>query len=87
MADRSEVSVVIPCYNAERTLAATIISALEQDADKEVIVVNDGSTDGSEEVIREFGLIDYRSYLERCTRCQDSARLKCIASPEPAEVV
>ena len=40
-----------------------------------------------EEVIREFGLIDYRSYLERCTRCQDSARLKCIASPEPAEVV
>ena len=49
------ISVIIPCYNAERTLAATIMSALEQDADKEVIVVNDGSTDGSEDVIREFG--------------------------------
>ena len=49
------ISVIIPCYNAERTLAATIASALEQDADKEVIVVNDGSTDGSAEVIREFG--------------------------------
>jgi glycosyltransferase involved in cell wall biosynthesis len=49
------ISVIIPCYNAERTLAATIASALEQDADKEVIVVNDGSTDGSADVIREFG--------------------------------
>ena len=26
------ISVIIPCYNAERTLAATIMSALEQDA-------------------------------------------------------
>jgi glycosyltransferase involved in cell wall biosynthesis len=49
------ISIIIPCYNAERTLAATIASALEQDADKEVIVVNDGSTDGSADVIREFG--------------------------------
>jgi glycosyltransferase involved in cell wall biosynthesis len=49
------ISVIIPCYNAERTLAATIASALEQDVEKEVIVVNDGSTDGSAEIISEFG--------------------------------
>jgi glycosyltransferase involved in cell wall biosynthesis len=49
------ISVIIPCYNAERTLAATISSALNQDVEKEVIVVNDGSTDRSEEVIGEFG--------------------------------
>jgi glycosyltransferase involved in cell wall biosynthesis len=49
------ISVIIPCYNAERTLAATIRSALEQDVEKEVIVVNDGSTDGSAEIIDEFG--------------------------------
>ena len=49
------ISVIIPCYNAERTLAATIASALEQDVEKEVIVVNDGSTDGSAEIIGEFG--------------------------------
>jgi glycosyltransferase involved in cell wall biosynthesis len=48
------ISVIIPCYNAERTLAATIASALEQDVEKEVIVVNDGSTDGSGEIIDEF---------------------------------
>jgi glycosyltransferase involved in cell wall biosynthesis len=49
------ISVIIPCYNAERTLAATIASALNQDADKEVIVVNDGSTDSSAKIIGEFG--------------------------------
>jgi glycosyltransferase involved in cell wall biosynthesis len=49
------ISIVVPCYNAERTLAATIASALEQDAEKEVIVVNDGSTDGSAAIIRQFG--------------------------------
>lgn len=38
-----------------------------------------------EEVVREFGLVDYRSYLERCTSCQDAARRERIASPEPAE--
>jgi glycosyltransferase involved in cell wall biosynthesis len=49
------ISIIIPCYNAERTLAATIASALEQDVEKEVIVVNDGSTDGSAEIIGKFG--------------------------------
>jgi len=49
------ISVIIPCYNAERTLAAAITSALEQDVEKEVIVVNDGATDGSAEIISEFG--------------------------------
>jgi len=49
------ISVIIPCYNAERTLAATIASALDQDVEKEVIVINDGSADGSAEIIDEFG--------------------------------
>src|SRR5262249_54851424 len=49
------ISVIVPCYNGERTLAATIASALDQDVDKEVIVINDGSTDGSAEIMKEFG--------------------------------
>lgn len=41
-------SIVIPCYNAERWLADAIRSCLDQAArDLEVIVVDDGSTDGS----------------------------------------
>jgi glycosyltransferase involved in cell wall biosynthesis len=50
------ISVIIPCYNAEPYVAQTIRSVLEQTrpAD-EVIVVDDGSTDGSVEEVRQFG--------------------------------
>jgi len=50
------VSIVIPCYNAQAYVGEAITSALEQTyPNKEVIVIDDGSTDGSLEVIRSFG--------------------------------
>jgi glycosyltransferase involved in cell wall biosynthesis len=49
------VSILIPCYNAERWIARSIESALAQTwAEKEIIVVDDGSTDSSLDVIRKF---------------------------------
>ena len=49
------VSIIIPAYNAEETLAATLQSAIGQTwPHKEIIVVNDGSTDRTEEVARQF---------------------------------
>lgn len=42
------VSIIIPCYNAERWLGATLESVMAQEGVAfEVIVVDDGSTDGS----------------------------------------
>lgn len=50
------VSIVIPCYNAERYVGDAIQNALEQTyAPTEVIVIDDGSTDGSLAVIKSFG--------------------------------
>ena len=47
-----KISVVIPCYNAERYIDTGIASIYEQDyPNVELIVVNDGSTDRSEERI------------------------------------
>src|SRR5262245_32530445 len=49
------VSILIPCYNAERWISQAIESALSQTwAEKEIIVVDDGSTDCSLDVIRQF---------------------------------
>src|SRR3546814_16931417 len=50
------VSVIIPAFNCEDTIAAAIQSCLDQQyADTEVIVVDDGSTDRTPEVLRHFG--------------------------------
>ena len=49
------VSILIPCFNAEPWIGEAIESALAQTwADKEVIVVDDGSMDGSLGVIKRF---------------------------------
>lgn len=53
---QSIVSILIPCYNAERWIAKAIKSALSQTyPNNEVIVVDDGSTDNSLEIIKSFG--------------------------------
>jgi len=50
------VSILIPCYNAEKWVGEAIQSALDQTySNTEVIVVDDGSTDGSVGVIQSFG--------------------------------
>jgi hypothetical protein len=49
------VSILIPCFNAERWIATAIESALAQTwSNTEVIVIDDGSTDDSLKVIRRF---------------------------------
>ncbi len=52
--DGRAVAVIVPCYNAASTLAATLESALAQNMPVEVIVVDDGSSDNSLAVARAF---------------------------------
>ncbi len=49
------VSILIPAYNAEQWLADTVRSALRQSwANKEIIIVNDGSKDNTPAVAQQF---------------------------------
>lgn len=53
---KCDVTVVVPCFNAASTVSRTINSILAQEGvSVEIIVVDDGSTDESVEVVSQFG--------------------------------
>ena len=56
-----KVSIIIPVYNVEKYLTECIESVLEQTlSDWELILVNDGSPDGSEEICLNYARSDQR---------------------------
>jgi glycosyltransferase involved in cell wall biosynthesis len=57
-----KLSIVIPVYNEARTVVTIIEKVRELPLDKEIIVVNDGSTDGTREALAPFdrGVKDVR---------------------------
>jgi glycosyltransferase involved in cell wall biosynthesis len=51
------LSVLIDTYNHERYIEQAVVSAIEQDfaaSEYEIIVVDDGSTDRTPEIVRKF---------------------------------
>lgn len=73
------VSVVVPCYNAERYLAEALDSALAQDGIAvEVLVADDGSSDGTPDVLTRY---DGRvRVLHQDHRGPSAARNACLAA-------
>ncbi len=56
-----KISVVIPAYNAEKYLAATLDSVLSQSVSSwELVIVDDGSTDSTPQIARDYGARDAR---------------------------
>jgi glycosyltransferase involved in cell wall biosynthesis len=75
------VTVVIPAYNAEGTIGETLESVRAQShAHLEIIVVDDGSTDGTAEVVERHRLMDARiSLLRQSNQGVAAARNAAIA--------
>lgn len=66
MENTSKVSVVIPAYNAESHIEKAIKSLMDQTFKNiEVIVVNDGSTDKTKEVLKKFNQIKVITQLNK----------------------
>ena len=60
------VSIITPCYNAGRFIAETIESVLGQTwPDWEMIVVDDGSSDTSADIVADYARRDGRIRLIR----------------------
>ena len=70
------VSVVIPVYNVERYLRTCLDSVANQTLrDIEIICVDDGSTDGSPGILKEYARRDNRiSILSQSNNGLSSAR-------------
>ena len=53
--NKKKVSVIVAAYNVEKTISQAVQSLLEQTYDNiEIIIVNDGSTDRSQEIIDDY---------------------------------
>jgi len=73
------ISVILPVYNQEKYVAETIESVLAQTfADFELLLHDDGSTDGSAAIIRDYALRDPRiraSFALNAGKCTTTNRL------------
>ena len=49
------ISIIIPVFNEQATIAEVLARVLAVDLDKQVIVDDDGSTDGTSELLEEWG--------------------------------
>ena len=55
------ISIIIPCYNGANYITETLNSILNQDETQfEIIIIDDGSTDATEQIVKKISLKDLR---------------------------
>ena len=63
MSSAPSISVIIPMFNADETIRNTLTSITKQQFDGEILVVNDGSTDGGPSIVKDMRKQDARIKL------------------------
>ncbi len=78
--ERELVSVIIPVHNTEKYLKRCLESVLKQSYTKlEIIIIDDGSTDNSFEILQNYSLIDRRiKLLKQKNQGQGKARNEAL---------
>jgi glycosyltransferase involved in cell wall biosynthesis len=74
-----KLSVVIPVYNEKDTVLSIIDRVQQVDLDKEIIVVDDGSTDGTRQLLQQLNLPDVRVLLHDRNRGKGAAVRTAVA--------
>ncbi len=92
-----KVSVIMPCYNVEKYVAEAIESILNQTfTDFEFIIINDGSTDNTAQIIRQYAKQDKRikfidnkknsGFIATSNQCLDLATGEYIAKMDSDDI-
>ena len=71
--DEPLLSVVIPVYNERPTIEELLIRVQAVDIDKEIVVVDDGSTDGTREFLEDL--------VQSTTSSRNCSASACLSPP------
>ena len=79
------VSIVIPAYNEEKALPATLRALFTQQGDYEVIIVDGGSTDQTRAIVESYGFDD-RTLIPNSTLTIQKSTTTLPLTPYPSRL-
>ena len=71
--DTPKLSVVVPVFNERETIEQVLQRIQAVEIDKEIVIVDDGSTDGTREFLRDLRADEIRVFLQRENRGKGAA--------------
>lgn len=78
------LSVVIPAYNEQETIEEILYRVQQVDVEKEIIIVDDGSTDGTRDILRSIEEAGGRYLLPDGDRALDPSEIRVFYHEENA---
>ncbi len=74
-----KISIIIPVYNERETVLQLLDKVRAQPLEKEIVMVDDGSTDGTREILRKLDFPELKIFYQDKNRGKGSALRKGIA--------
>ena len=81
------LSILIPAYNERNFIEEVVWRVVDAPYDKEIIIVEDGSTDGTREILNRISNIEYRISKRESEKPAVSVEQPAIRNPEFANQI
>ncbi len=83
-----KISIIIPCFNEEKTIGQVIEKVLNfNDFEKEIIIVDDCSTDNSLEIIKKYSIDKKIKFFEHKVNLGKGATIKTAISNCTGDII
>ena len=79
-----KLSVVIPAYNEKATIEEILYRVQQVDVEKEIVIVDDGSTDGTRDILRDIEGAEARYSISGSDRVIDPSPIRIFYHDENA---